>query len=53
MHMIARSLLASQNDSKIGPVVQEARQFRNYLPLEKGETLHLNKLESPSPRMFC
>ena len=23
--------------------------FRNYLPLEKGGALHLNKLESPSP----
>ena len=24
--------------------------FRNYLPLEKGGTFHLHKLESPSPR---
>ena len=24
--------------------------FRNYLPLEKGMALHLNKLESPSPK---
>ena len=24
--------------------------FRNYLPLEKGMTLHFNKLESPSPK---
>ena len=24
--------------------------FHNYLPLEKGEVLHLNKLESPSPK---
>ena len=24
--------------------------FRNYLPLEKGSFLHLNKLESPSPK---
>ena len=24
--------------------------FRNYLPLEKGEDLYLNKLESPSPK---
>ena len=24
--------------------------FRNYLPLEQGGALHLNKLESPSPR---
>ena len=27
--------------------------FPNYLPLEKGGALHLKKLESPSPRMFC
>ena len=25
-------------------------QFRNYLPLEKGGGLHLNKLEDPSPK---
>ena len=25
-------------------------QFRNYLPLEKGRALQLNKLESPSPK---
>ena len=25
-------------------------QFSNYLPLEKGGALHLNKLESPSPK---
>ena len=24
--------------------------FRNYLPLEKGGALHLNKLEFPSPK---
>ena len=24
--------------------------FRNYLPLEKAETLHLSKSESPSPK---
>ena len=24
--------------------------FRNYLPLEKGGALHLNKVESPSPK---
>ena len=24
--------------------------FHNYLPFEKGVALHLNKLESPSPR---
>ena len=27
--------------------------FRNYLPLKKGGTLHLNKFESPSPGMRC
>ena len=27
--------------------------FSNYLPLEKGGTLHFNKLESPSPKMLC
>ena len=27
--------------------------FRNYLPLEKGGALHLNKLESFYPRMLC
>ena len=26
--------------------------FRNYLPLEKGVTLYLNKLEFPSARML-
>ena len=25
-------------------------KVRNYLPLEKGGALHLNKLESPSPK---
>ena len=45
---------------KIGSVVLEKRisfnfinvfsLFRNYLPLEKGGDLHLNKLESPSPK---
>ena len=25
-------------------------QFHNYLPLEKGSTLYLNKLETPSPK---
>ena len=43
----------------IGPVVLEEKiskfvnvfsLFRNYLPLEKGGPLHLNKLESPSPK---
>ena len=29
-------------------------QFPNYLPLEKGGALNLNKLESPSPKdEFC
>ena len=28
--------------------------FRNYLPLERGSALHLNKLDSPSPKdAFC
>ena len=44
---------------EIGPVVLEKKIFklclcilliRNYLPLENGGNLHLNKLESPSPR---
>ena len=43
---------------EIGPVVIEKifkfvnvfSLFRNYLPLEKGWVLHLNKLESPSPK---
>ena len=42
---------------EIGPAAQEKKifklvhvfsQFRNYLPLEKGGTLHLKKLEFPS-----
>ena len=45
---------------EIGPVVLDKKiffyfvyvfsLFRNYLPLEKGLALHLNKLESSSPR---
>ena len=45
---------------KFGPVLLEKKiffnfinvfsLFCNYLPSEKGEALHLNKLESPSPR---
>ena len=27
--------------------------FRNYLLLEKGGALHLNKIESPHPRLLC
>ena len=47
---------------EIGPVVLEKKifklynvfsQFRNYLPLEKGGALHLNKYESPSPKDVC
>ena len=42
---------------EIGSVVQEKkmyfRYFGNYLPLEKDGSLHLNKLESPYPRMLC
>ena len=45
-----------------GPVVLEKRflnfvnvlsLFHNYLPLEKGKTLHLNKPESLSPKNAC
>ena len=40
---------------EIGPLVLKKKifnlLFRNYLPLEKGVALHLNKLESPSPTM--
>ena len=45
---------------EIGPVVLKKKiflnfvnvfsQFHYYLPLEKGGALHLNKLESPSPK---
>ena len=44
---------------EIGPMVLEKRFFNflnvsllfcNYLPLEKGESLHLKKLETPSPK---
>ena len=44
---------------EIGSVVLEKKIFnfvnvfsliRNYLPLEKGGVLHLNKLECPSPK---
>ena len=45
---------------EIGPVVLEKKKvfnfvdvfslFRNYLPLEKGGALHLNKLEFPLPK---
>ena len=45
---------------EIGQVVLEKKifiicqyifsQFHNYLPLEKGVTLHLNKLEPPLPK---
>ena len=44
---------------EIGPVVLEKKflnftnvlsLFRNYLPLEKDMALHLNKLESPTPK---
>ena len=31
-------------------VVNVFSLFDNYLPLEKGGALHLNKLESPSPK---
>ena len=45
---------------EIGPLVLEKKiflnfvivfsLFHNYLPLEKGRVLHLNKIESPSPK---
>ena len=42
---------------EIGPVVLKnfffISLFRNYLPLEKGGALHLNKVESPSSKMIC
>ena len=43
---------------EIGPVVLEKKIFKissmyNYLPLEKGRALHLNKLDSLQPRILC
>ena len=35
---------------KFSNFVNEFLQFRNYLPLEKGGALHLNNLESLSPK---
>ena len=53
-----RNQLKSMNT--FGPLVLEKKiffkfvnvfpLFRNYLPLEKGGTLHLKKLEFPSPK---
>ena len=37
-------------EKKIFQICQCISQFRNYLSLEKGEALHLNKIESPSPK---
>ena len=37
-------------EKKIWLFVNVFSQFRNYLPLEEGRALHLNKLESPHPR---
>ena len=37
-------------EKKIFKVLNVFSIFRNYLPLEKGGALHLNKLESPSPK---
>ena len=34
-------------ERKIFKFVDEFSLFRNYLPLEKGGTFHLNKLDSP------
>ena len=47
---------------EIGLLVLEKKIFKNfqyfllfydYLPLEKGNPLHYNNLESPPPRMIC
>ena len=37
-------------EKKIFKFVNVFSLFRNYLPLEKGVGLHLNKLESPLPK---
>ena len=37
-------------EKKIYKIVNMFLQFRNYLPLKKGGTLYLTKLESPSPK---
>ena len=37
-------------EKKIFKFVNVFSKFCNYLPLEKGTALHLNKLESPSPK---
>ena len=39
-----------ENNRPMGHKVKIFSQFRNYLPFEKGGALHLNKLESPSPK---
>ena len=39
-------------EKKIFQISQCILKFRNYLPLEKAEALHLKKLESPYPRML-
>ena len=39
-----------ENKRPMGHIVKIFSQFRKYLPLEKGGALHLNKLESPSPK---
>jgi hypothetical protein len=37
-------------EKKIFKIFQYIFIFRYYLPLEKGDPLHLNKLESPPPK---
>ena len=37
-------------EKKIFEFINVFSLFRNYLPLEKGGALHLNKLEFPSPK---
>ena len=55
-------MLCAKLGWNIGPVVLEKKIFKfcqcifafcNYLPLEKGRALHLNKLNTYHPRMFC
>ena len=36
--------------TNLNPLVNVFSLFRNYLPLEKGGTFYLNKLESPPPK---
>ena len=42
--------LSGSGEEDIFNLVNGFSQFHNYLPLEKGGALYLNKLESPSPK---